>query len=69
MADKNINIKKPDNLRWNYNTEVGTLMISMELDMNKCYDLATTMDNYEYEIDLPIGKVNVSFITNEHIRK
>lgn len=69
MVNKNINIKKPENLRWNYNTEVGTLMITMELNMDKCYDLATTMDNYEYEIDLHIGKVNVSFITNEHIRK
>ena len=62
-------VKKPNNLRWNYNTPVGTLHIFAELNMDKCYDLAMTMDNYEYEIDLPIGKVNVSFITNEHIRK
>lgn len=59
-------IKDPQNLRWNYNTEVGTLMISMALDMNKCYDLASTLDNYEYHIDLPIGKAMIAFITNEH---
>jgi hypothetical protein len=69
MVDKNKNLKKPENLRWNYNTPVGTLHIAAELNMDKCYDLATTMDNYEYEIDLPIGKVNLSFITNEHIHK
>lgn len=59
-------IKNPQNLRWNYNIEVGTLMISMELDMNKCYDLASTLDNYEYHMDLPIGKAMIAFITNEH---
>ena len=66
MVDKNKNIKKPDNLRWNYDTPVGTLYLTVDLDIDKCYDLSVAMDNYDYEMDLSIGKVHVDFITNEH---